>query len=113
MPQVSATQLWNESGEGFKFTESSRMNLLNNLAILLEQDKIRIPDDEGLLTELEAFQYSLTERGKIKVTVPDGMTDDRVMSLALSVWGVREPIRPSYFDANRVVQNRANANRFK
>ena len=102
-----------ENNEGFKFTEQSRMNLLNNLAILMEQDKIRIPDDEGLLTELEAFQYSLTEKGKIKVTVPDGMTDDRVMSLALSVWGVREPIRPSYFDTGRVAENRANANRFK
>ena len=102
-----------ENNEGFKFTEQSRMNLLNNLAILMEQDKIRIPDDEGLLTELEAFQYSLTEKGKIKVTVPDGMTDDRVMSLALSVWGIREPIRPSYFDTGRVAENRANANRFK
>jgi hypothetical protein len=102
-----------ENQEGFKFTEVSRMNLLNNLAILLEQDKIKIPNDEGLLTELESFKYTLTETGRIKVVVPDNMTDDRVMSLALSVWGVRDPIRTSYFDVNRVEQNRANANRFK
>lgn len=102
-----------ENNEGFKFTEQSRMNLLNNLAILLEQDKIRIPNDEGLLVELEAFRYELTTSGKIKVTVPEGMTDDRVMSLALSVYGIREPIRPSYFETSRVQQNRANANRFK
>jgi hypothetical protein len=102
-----------ENNEGFKFTEQSRMNLLNNLAILLEQDKVRIPNDEGLLVELEAFQYVLTPSGKIKVTVPDGMTDDRVMSLALSVWGIREPIRPSHFQTGRIQQNRANANRFK
>lgn len=96
-----------ENEEGFKFTETSRQNLLSNLALLLEQDKIKIPDDEGLIAELEAFRYELTDRGKIKVTVPDGMTDDRVMSLALAVWGTRDPIRPDIFTMNRVQQNRA------
>lgn len=97
-----------ENEEGFKFTETSRQNLLNNLAILLEQDKIKIPNDEGLISELESFRYELTERGKIKVTVPEGMHDDRVMSLALSVWGVREPIRADPYMINKVYQNRQN-----
>ena len=95
-----------ENGEGFKFTEVSRANLLNNLAILLEQDKIKIPDDPILMSELESFRYEMTERGKIKVTVPEGLHDDCVMSLALAVWGVREPIRPDIFTQNRVHQNR-------
>lgn len=102
-----------DDNQGFKFTESSRQNLLNNLAILLEQDKIRIPNDEGLIAELESFRYELTDRGKVKVTVPDGMTDDRVMSLALAVWGVREPVRQDMFTANKVYQNRANPKSFK
>ena len=99
-------------GVGFKFTEISRQNLLNNLAILLEQDKIKIPDDEGLISELESFQYSMTETGKIKVKVPDGLHDDRVMSLALAVWGVREPIRNSSYQMARIHQNRARGNQF-
>ncbi len=93
-------------GEGFKFTEVSRQNLLNNLAILLEQDKIKIPDEEGLIAELESFQYSLSETGKIKVKAPEGLHDDRVMSLALSVWGATQPIRPDIFTQQRVRQNR-------
>lgn len=93
-------------GEGFKFTETSRQNLLNNLAILLEQDKIKIPDDEGLIAELESFQYSLNETGKIKVRAPEGLNDDRVMSLALAVWGATQPIRPDIFTQQRVYQNR-------
>ncbi len=96
-----------EEGKGFKFTEVSRQNLLNNLAILLEQDKIKIPDDEGLISELEAFQYSLSENGKIRVRVPEGLHDDRVMSLALAVWGCSSPIRPDIFSMNRVERNRA------
>lgn len=102
-----------ENQEGFKFTETSRQNLLNNLAILLEQDKIKIPDDDGLLTELESFRYEMTERGKIKVTVPSGMTDDRVMSLALSVWGCTTPVRPDTFTMMRVAQNRERNKSFK
>lgn len=101
-----------EDSKGFKFTETSRQNLLNNLAILLEQDKIKIPDDEGLITELEAFRYTLSDTGKIKVTVPDGMHDDRVMSLALSVWGVREPIRNDVYFASKIYQNRQRGNQF-
>lgn len=93
-------------GEGFKFTETSRQNLLNNLAILLEQDKIKIPDDEGLIAELESFQYSLSDQGKIKVRAPEGLHDDRVMSLALAVHGATQPIRPDYFTAMRVSKNR-------
>jgi hypothetical protein len=93
-------------GEGFKFTEVSRQNLLNNLAILLEQDKIKIPDEEGLIAELESFQYSLNESGKIKVKAPEGLHDDRVMSLALSVWGATQPIRPDMFTMGRVQRNR-------
>lgn len=93
-------------GQGFKFTETSRMNLLNNLAILLEQNKIRIPDDEGLIAELESFQYSMAENGKIKVKCPDGLHDDRVMSLALAVYEVREPLRIDMYSANRIYQNR-------
>lgn len=102
-----------ENGEGFKFSETSRNNLLNNLSILLEQDKIKIPNDAGLIGELESFRYEMTERGKIKVTVPEGMHDDRVMSLALAVWGVTEPVRPDLYTMNRVYQNRQKNRTFK
>jgi len=78
--------------DAIKFTERSRMDLLNNLSMLLEQDKIQIPDDEGLLTELESFQYSLSPLNKIKVGCPENMHDDRVFSLALAVWGATNQI---------------------
>lgn len=79
--------------EPFHFTESSRMDLLNNLRIMLEQDRIKIPNDPILLDELRSFQYSLTERGRVKVQVPDGVHDDAVMSLALAVWEIGNPLK--------------------
>lgn len=76
----------------FKFTEQSRERLLRNLSIMLEQGKIQIPADEGLLSELDSFQFELGNGGRIKMTVPEGLHDDRVMSLALAVWDVQEPL---------------------
>lgn len=73
--------------EGFKFTEKTRMDLLNNLRILINDRKIKIPaSEEQLIGELRSFQYSLTPQGRIKVQVPEGLHDDCVMSLALAVW---------------------------
>lgn len=73
--------------EAVVFTGKRRRQLLDNLAIMLEQNRIKIPDDDGLVSELESFQYSMTKAGKVVVGVPEGLHDDRVMSLALAVWG--------------------------
>lgn len=70
----------------YVFTEKSRENLLKNLAILIEQEIIRLPNNQVLLDELRSFQYELTESGKVRIVVPDGLHDDCVMSLALAVW---------------------------
>lgn len=82
--------------EGFKFTEESRKKLLYHLALLIEQRKIKIPRDEGLISELESFRFQLGDGGKVKVCAPEGMHDDRVMSLALAVWGYSEPVQDDY-----------------
>jgi hypothetical protein len=84
--------------EPYKFTETSRRALLDKLAILLEQDKIKIPNDPVLIDELRSFQYTLSETGKVKVAVPEGLHDDAVFSLALAVWDFTEPLGISQVD---------------
>lgn len=76
--------------EPYRFTEESRGRLLNNLRILLEQHKIKIPNDQGLIDELSAVCYKLNANGRIKME--SSTTDDRVMSLALAVWGILDKI---------------------
>jgi hypothetical protein len=80
--------------EPFHFTETSREQLLNNLKILFEQDKIKIPNDKQLIEQLQSMQYELVGQ-KVKMRVPEGLHDDRIMSLGLAVWGLYErlPIR--------------------
>lgn len=77
----------------FRFNKASRTDLLKNLQILLEQDKIKIPNDDVLITELKSMTYSLNENGTTSIQVPDGKHDDRIMSLALAVWQIpQQPI---------------------
>ncbi len=73
---------------GFKFTQSSRELLLKNLAVKIENGEITLPDDKELLDELRSFKYELSDNGKLKIAVPEGLHDDRVMSLALAFWDI-------------------------
>jgi len=83
----------------FRFNRASRTDLLRNLQILLEQDKIKIPDDEVLTTELKSMTYELSNTGSTLIKVPDGKHDDRIMSLALAVWKIpQKPIRMSAYN---------------
>ena len=50
--------------EGFTFTERSRNELLTNLAICIEQEKIEIPNDEELIMQLKGFSWVTTNTGK-------------------------------------------------
>ena len=91
--------------EPFIFTENSRMELLQNLALLFEQDKIRIPNDPQLLSELKAFRWSLRFSGKnflnrrLVMEVPNGCHDDSVMSLALALYGIKDKVKTRYASA--------------
>jgi hypothetical protein len=84
--------------EPFRFNQKSRMDLLRKLQILLEQDRIKIPNDPILIAELKSMQYQLSPAGNLTVQVPDGLHDDCIMSLALSVWDIPEnPIHANMF----------------
>lgn len=75
----------------FTFNETSREQLLTNLKLLIEKKMITIPNDPDLISELQSFVYELIGR-KIRMQVPDGRHDDRVMSLALACWGLSQKI---------------------
>lgn len=80
--------------QDFKFTNVSKKNLIESLAIMIEQNKISYPEIPELIKELEDFTYELLPSGMIRYTAPDGMHDDIVCSLALAVWqiGAKLPV---------------------
>lgn len=77
--------------EPFLTTNQTKKEIINNLAILIEQQKILIPNIPVLVSELEAFSYEVSSSGTITYNAPTGYHDDMVMSLALAVKDLKDP----------------------
>lgn len=96
---------------GFTFTERSRQDLLEGLALAIQEESIHFPDvktrDEkgSLRDELEAFEFQYTVKG-VRYDVTEGNSDDLVMALALAVkrmpWKRQARMKPTV-----IVQNEA------
>ena len=83
-PIVERLKLKNPLIEGFKFTAPSKQQLMEGLAVSIQNQEIGIPDNE-IRTELEAFEYVYSAVGGVKYSAPTGLHDDCVCALALAV----------------------------
>ena len=67
---------------GFKYSASSKQQLMEGLQSAIHQRKVGFP--EGVITkELESFEYEYTRTG-VRFNAPTGMHDDCVNALALA-----------------------------
>lgn len=92
-PIVEDLQSAGVSVDPFKFTNTSKYDLISNLTLALEQRLITFPRVEVLIDELLQYEYSISDGGRIKYSAPVGKHDDCVISLALAVWGIRSQLR--------------------
>jgi len=81
--------------EGFQFTGVSKQQLIEHLAVQLEQQNITFPNIPELIYELELYQYEITRAGNVRYTAPQGYHDDTVISLALACWKSIATITPA------------------
>lgn len=72
----------------FTFTNASKENLVDNLAMRIEQGTARLMDVPEQTSELQAFQYELTPSRNVRMAAPEGMHDDCVIALALAYHGL-------------------------
>jgi hypothetical protein len=76
---------------GFKFTSTSKQQLMEGLAAAIQRGEIRFPEG-WLVNELEAFEYEYRE-ASVRYSAPQGMHDDGVCALALAVAKWRDVAR--------------------
>jgi phage terminase large subunit-like protein len=74
----------------YHFTNTSKSKLIDNLAMQLEQGKLRLMDLETQTSELLAYEYELTASRNVRTNAPEGMHDDCVIALALAAWGASQ-----------------------
>lgn len=72
--------------EGFRFTSTSKEQLINRLSVAIERQEITFPEIEVLIDELGKYEFEVTKSGTIRYNAPDGQHDDCVIALALAVW---------------------------
>lgn len=69
--------------ELFKFTANTKQQIMEGLALSIQQRKITFPDGV-IVQELSNFEYQFTARG-VKYSAPNGLHDDTVCALAMVV----------------------------
>jgi hypothetical protein len=70
------------NAEGFKFTATSKQQLMEGLAMSIQKRRISFP--KGFISdELKDFEYHYTRTG-VKYSAPNGLRDDCVCALALA-----------------------------
>ena len=70
--------------QAFTTTAASKKRIIDALSLAFERGDITIPNDDGLIEELEAFGIERLPGGSLRMSAPHGAHDDRVMSLALA-----------------------------
>lgn len=70
--------------EGFKFTSTSKQQLMEGLAAAIQARSIRFPEGP-IAAELRVFRYEYKPGGRVVYSAPDGFHDDCVCALALAV----------------------------
>jgi phage FluMu gp28-like protein len=80
---VEALQRQCPGVEGFKFTAPSKQQLMEQLAVAIQQGEVGFPDGP-IRMELEAFEYQYTRTG-VRYAAAEGLHDDCVCALALAV----------------------------
>lgn len=68
--------------QGFKYTSTSKQQLMEALAVSIQKGEIGFPDNV-IKQELDIFEYQYTSTG-VRYTAPSGFHDDCVNALALA-----------------------------
>jgi len=69
--------------EGFKFTSTSKQELVSDLSVSMDNGTIKYPNIPQLLDELSLYAYEQRANGQFSYSAPEGFHDDECMSLAL------------------------------
>jgi hypothetical protein len=76
--------------EPYHFSSATKKLLIENLALLIDQQQITYPPIPELIDELKCFESEMTSAGNERFNAPTGKHDDCVIALALACWGLMD-----------------------
>ena len=75
--------------EGYSFTNTTKQQLIEALAVAIENEEISYPKIDTLIHELQLYEYEITRAGNVRYNAPQGYHDDTVIALGLALQGCR------------------------
>lgn len=84
--------------EGYKFTNQSKHEIVQELARMFAEHRLLIPYDQTIISELRYFEYDITPAGVVRMEAKRGH-DDIVMALALAAHLALLPHEVGWFQA--------------
>lgn len=78
--------------EGVMLSLPKKQEVLGNLRMMMQQQRIEWPYDPDLITEIHVERYQLTKSGQTQFSHPEGTHDDRLWALALAAYATRRGI---------------------
>lgn len=76
--------------EGYNLSSVSKQQLIEHLAVGIEQRLITFPHIDVLINELQIYEYEMTRAGNVRYNAPAGFHDDCVIALGLAYWKSRQ-----------------------
>jgi phage terminase large subunit-like protein len=96
--------------EGATLTQDTKTEILTNLKLTMEQNRIAIPYDKRLCEQINDQQYAYTGNGKLTFTHPQNTHDDQLWALALAAQAARTTPQPKFWIiAKRTGKTKLNA----
>ena len=86
--------------ESYSISAKSREELLSNLRLALEQQKVVLPNEMGILTHLNCIESDRGPTGGHSFYHKSGTHDDLAYALALSLWAAKKSNARVYMSTN-------------
>ncbi len=81
---IGLRQTW-----GITFTVQTKTDILENLARMMTDSRLKPVYDPDLIGELNAEKYELSKVDQLLISHPSGVHDDRLWALALACHGLK------------------------
>lgn len=85
-PVLEQLRIRGVSCEGFNLSSQSKQQIIEHLAVGIEQRLLTFPQIDVLINELQIYEYEITRAGNVRYNAPSGFHDDTVIALALAYW---------------------------
>jgi hypothetical protein len=85
-PVLEQLRIRGVSVEGYNLSNQSKQQLIEHLAVGIEQRLLTFPQIDVLINELQIYEYEMTRAGNVRYNAPSGFHDDTVIALALAYW---------------------------